>query len=464
MKIRNEIFLGIAALLLCSAPIARGAGVTIITHGLDGNADGWVTGMADQIPNYTTFFGTSNTFYKFYFVSLGGGSYQMTWTRLGGSQPTSTDSGEIIVALDWSQLADGNSFNTYQIAGVVASVLQSTNFISELNGHAACEFPLHLIGHSRGGSVMSEVSLRLGTNGVWVDHLTTLDPHPLNNDGFNLDALQYSAIDAPVRTYQNVLFHDNYWQNIAFLVYGEPVSGAYIRQLYDVSGGYQNVGDLHYPHSNVHLWYHATVDERNPASDSEAQVTSTEFNNWYVSYEQFSYKAGFIYSLIGRGDRTSTDQPVGPGFPAIRDGYNQWWDLGAGVANNRTALPANNGNWPNLVKFNRTTTNQIVQGQGMPVKYYYQWAQPSSSLATISIYLDDDLNPINTNQTFLRQITVPGNGASSISFSTTNLTLDASVAAPGYHAVLAKITAGGRTRYLYAPELVEVISIRQPPT
>jgi hypothetical protein len=100
----------------------------------------------------------------------------------------------------------------------------------------------------------------------------------------------------------------------------------------------------------------------------------------------------------------------------------------------------------------------------MPVRFYYQWAKPGSSLATISIYLDDDLNPINTNQTLLRQITVPGNGASSISFSTTNLTLYASNAAPGYHAVLAEISGGGRTRYLYAPEFVEIISARQPPT
>ena len=100
----------------------------------------------------------------------------------------------------------------------------------------------------------------------------------------------------------------------------------------------------------------------------------------------------------------------------------------------------------------------------MPVKFYYQWAKPNVNLATISIYLDDDFNPLNTNQTLVRQISVPGNGASSISFSTTNLTLFASNAAPGYHAVLAKITGGGRTRYLYAPEFVEVISVRQPPT
>ena len=201
-------------------------GVTIITHGLNGNANGWVTGMANQIPKFTNFPGPSYTFYKLYFLDLDGGSYQLTSTRLGGNQPTFTDSGEIIVALDWSQLADGNSFNTYQVAGAVSSVLQNTNFISEMNGHALCELPIHLIGHSRGGSLMSEVSLRLGTNGIWVDHLTTLDPHPLNNDGFDLDFLAgYNAVDAPVHTYLNVLFHDNYRQDSALFIYGEPVSG-----------------------------------------------------------------------------------------------------------------------------------------------------------------------------------------------------------------------------------------------
>ncbi len=450
MKIIRLFHLAIIAGCLLFTTRASAAGVTIITHGLNGNADGWVSGMANQIPNYPTFPGSSHTFYKLYFIPVGGG-FELTWSRLRGNPPSSTDSGEIIIALDWSQLADGNSFNTYQVAAPVAAVLQNPNFIPELNGHALSELPLHLIGHSRGGSLMSEVSKILGSNGIWVDHLTTLDPHPLNDPAFPFDSFLYSAVDAPARTYQNVLFHDNYWQNVDFLVNGQSVSGAYVRKLTNLSGGYSS------PHSDTHLWYHGTVDQRNPANDTEAQITTAEFNNWYSPYEQLGDKAGFVWSLIGRGNRTSSDRPVGAAFPAIRDGYNQTWDLGAGQSANRTSLPSNNGNWPNVMKFNLVSTNQAQQGANITVKHFYQSAQPSNSVATLSFYLDDDLNPLNSNSRLLEQLTVPGNGAGFVSSQTLDLELNTTNAPPGLHALYAKITRGGRTRYLYAPETLLVV-------
>jgi hypothetical protein len=452
---RRAITLGVGLVLLSAAPIVRGAGVTIITHGLNSDTDGWVSGMANQIPNYATFPGSGYTLYKLYFIPSGGGSYQLTWTRLAGSQPSLADSGEIIVALDWGELADGNSFDTYQVATPIALALQSTNFIAELNGHALAELPLHLIGHSRGGSLISEISLRLGTNGMWVDHLTTLDPHPLNNDGF-FDFI-YDAVDAPVRTYENVLFHDNYWQDDATLIYGEPVAGAYIRKLVRLCGGYGGCSGMPGAyHANVHLWYHGTVDMRTPADDGEAQITSAEFSSWYVPYENYGFNAGFRWSLIGGGNRITSDRPLGPGYPAIRDGYNQTWDLGAGQNGNRTFLPVNNGNWPNVIKFNLLSTNQAQQGTNISVKYFYQWAQPNTALATLDSYLDDDSNPLNGNSRLLGQITVPGTGAFSVNYQTLSLGLNATNAPVGNHLLYAKISGGGKTRYLYSPETLTV--------
>ena len=52
---------------LISPTNSDAAGVTVLTHGLNGNADGWVTGMANEIPKYYKFLGTNYTFYKLYF-------------------------------------------------------------------------------------------------------------------------------------------------------------------------------------------------------------------------------------------------------------------------------------------------------------------------------------------------------------------------------------------------------------
>jgi hypothetical protein len=152
--------------------------------------------------------------------------------------------------------------------------------------------------------------------------------------------------------------------------------------------------------------------------------------------------------LIGGTNRLSTVQPLGAGFPAIRDGYNQKWDLGAGNLTNRTALTNNNGNWPSLIRFNRTQTNRVTQGQSTPIAYYYQWARPTNNFATIKIYVDDDLNPWNNNQKLVAQITPPATGGMDyIGAGTYNVPLVASNATPGFHRLLAVISAAGTSTH-----------------
>ena len=213
--------------------------------------------------------GTNSTCYEIYLVAAGS-TYAPAWRRLSGGLPVATDSGEIFIKLDWRQIAD-NSYSTFQVAGLFTPAILQTNFISELSGHAIAELPLHLIGHSRGGSLMCEISRQLGTNGLWVDHLTTLDPHPLNNDGFS--DFPYTVVDAPARTYDTVLFHDNYFQKIDSLFKGETVGGSYTRQLTNLNGGYSGLGGAH---SDVHLWYHGTVDTNTPAGDTVSTITASE--------------------------------------------------------------------------------------------------------------------------------------------------------------------------------------------
>jgi hypothetical protein len=98
--------------------------------------DGWITGMATNVPNYRRFPGTNFTCYQVAFSNFNN-AYYLTAARVAGNAPTNSDTGEIIVKLDWRQLADGNSYNTYQVAAAVLPALLSTNFISELGGARA---------------------------------------------------------------------------------------------------------------------------------------------------------------------------------------------------------------------------------------------------------------------------------------------------------------------------------------
>lgn len=471
-SLKSAVFGALLLLLSAGSPSsAQAAGVTIITHGFDSDANGWVAAMADAIPSNHSFPGTNFTIYEIT-LTTDGEHYYYAWQRDSGSSPSNTDTGEIIVKLDWSQMAgtedpldDPYDTSTYIVASVASRVLLQTNAIAELDGHALAEYPIHLIGHSRGGSLMNQLSFILGTNGVWVDHLTTLDPYPLNNDG-NGDLL-YPTDASASNTWDNVLFRDNYWQTLGNLLDpdGEPASGAYDRHLTDLSHGYTYTEPTSPYHSNVHLWYYGTIDSNTPVAydfpddDDSATIDAWMRTNWWVSSEEQGEAAGFYYSLIGGGNRMSTNPPLGPGFPAIVSGYNQWWNLGAGNASaNRTRLPVNNGTWPNVIKFDITGTNLVAKGSAISATLYYQYA--GSSNLTAQIYLDQDLNPLNSNSVLVAQFEPPRTGSGSV--SNANLALPTTNMAPGAYSVYAKMTDGVHTRYLYAPERIQVVAVAQP--
>jgi len=106
----------------------------------------------------------------------------------------------------------------------------------------------------------------------------------------------------------------------------------------------------------------------------------------------------------------------------------------------------------------------MAQGQNNAVTLYYQWAKPATSNATVSIYVDDDFNPWNGNERLVRRLTASGTTSNNVGFGTVSINVAATNTTPGVHSLYARITGGGRTRYLYAPELLTVFSSFQPPT
>jgi hypothetical protein len=450
---------------------ADAAGVTVITHGYDGNAQGWITAMAQAISGYNT---NATADFVAYTLTLttDGTDYFHQWSHDAGPMPLASTNCELLVKLDWSQMAGSpdpfssvDDVSTYNVAQTLVTVLTGTNMLSELGGHALAEFPLHLIGHSRGGSLMNETSRLLGRSGVWVDHLTTLDPHPLNNDG-NSDLFLPTDATAAV-TYETVLFRDNYWQNLGVLadIDGESAAGAYNRQLASLDGGYTVNNFVSPYHANAHLWYHGTVALDTPAAynlgGDTATIDATMRSAWWGTGEQEGGRAGFFHSLIAGGDRLSTTPPLGPGYPAIVDGYNQKWDLGAGLGANRTALDANSGEWPSLVKIDITGQTAVTRGTAVGLAFYYQ--DPGATNLTVELAFDPDRNPLNRNEAAFSpvRLNVPAAGrmgvVNALGLNTTNLP-------PGTYSVVTAISNGARVRYLYAPEAVTILPDLTPPT
>ena len=78
-------------------------------------------------------------------------------------------------------------------------------------------------------------------------------------------------------SWENVTFWDNYWRtegSSSLDFTGESVDNVYNLQLSESvlsSGGYS------YEHSDVHLWYHGTIDTSPTASDGAYTVPTS----WY---------------------------------------------------------------------------------------------------------------------------------------------------------------------------------------
>ena len=333
--LRSALLVWLTATGACSA---WATGVTVITHGwalVPGTYPSWVDQMAQAVTNVAYRKGLASSMYHITYS----GDIVSGYTRsiANVSTLTAANSDEVVVTVDWSVLANNlDAFNnagitTEDIARWLAQDLLTLYPQQGLTTPLASR-PIHLIGHSRGGSVMLETAKFLGSSGIWVDQVTTLDPHPLAFPDFGV---MPGSGDPAVHLYENVVFADNYWRaNFApFDFDGQSIPGSEDVNLNDdilVADGYTVA------HQNVHAWYHGTIGFGSTFPTSDGTVSIPD--DWYVLPNPARNLSGFLYSRLASGtlrDRPAFSYATGSRFGGhhvreinSRDGGAQWANIG----------------------------------------------------------------------------------------------------------------------------------------
>ena len=252
------------------------------------------------------------------------------------------NSGTILAILDWSAVAN-HLFSQISSQEVAAAVINSL-ISSQQERAPLAQLPIHLIGHSRGAGLICELSRLLGEQGIIVDQVTLLDPHPLTASD-QQPLLFNKIIDTPISIYKNIIFADCYYQNIAY-PQGEYLGGTYNRYFPALPGGFHsNLLTIYPDHRNIYLLYQGTIDPGNPVANGEAKMGNREREAWFNGYENSGAHTGFHYSRIkNSGDRLSSETPVHDGDSVNQElhpkmGGNGNYPLGC--------FPQNTSGWHN---------------------------------------------------------------------------------------------------------------------
>ncbi|MEI8202186.1 MAG: LamG-like jellyroll fold domain-containing protein, partial [Bacteroidota bacterium] len=433
----------------------QGAGVTLIIHGWnpDGSQPAWMQPMANAIVARSGGIGQIGT------ITVTGtkGNLTATCSNWNYNLATAT-SGEIVVLVNWTAVS--NHLTTGITAQEVAATIAPKIYQSQNAQPALSELPIHLIGHSRGGGMAYEIARLLGLQGIEVEQVTSLDPHPLtasDPQGTPVPIGPGSTIDTPIQIYQNILFADNYYQNIAYPT-GLSLTGAYNRLWTSLPGGYHNQVGYTYnilgtsynfsDHLNIILAYHGTIDLATPVSNVQATMTTTE-RAWFNTYENTGQNTGFVYSRDIAGNRKSTDIPNSGN--AIIAGYNNNSTLGGSGA--RATLTWTSAVWPNVITSVAVKssvelsagTQTIYNNDALQFKYTYR---SYTNASAVTFYLDIDRNPYNNNNSATIGTQNFSSTASSIIQSTLAWTVSDLITGTKYY-VYAKISDGTHTRYQY---------------
>jgi N-acetylmuramoyl-L-alanine amidase/FlaG/FlaF family flagellin (archaellin) len=409
------------------------SGLFVITHGwlLNEEPAQWISDMADVIKNRL---GVNLPIYT---VRIERVPITISLARLASNNPEIdiTQFGGAIVLLDWSDASGGvpceNAVSTTDIGD-----LAFQHLFGRLHaGHSLIEVPVHLIGHSRGASVISRVAYQMARAGeAWVEHFTALDPHPAGPCDWNNSSF-------PV--YANTIFADDYYRTGEGFN-GEAIDGAAITSLNGiVTSGYSS-------HTDVHTYYHGSIPEDLlPGTQVDGRTILTSWYDDSLSPTRPPrYLTGFAFSrMLPDGLILRPDEGIHP------DAFGTGTRQTVPIASGNSALP--NIAMDDLYLSGGNYTVHV--GDSVPLSYFYQDAD---SQVTVSFKKDNDTNPFNDPTDSCHQsIGSPrthSQSPSAMQYSTFSWVPGAGEV--GTYYIQAKITDGGYTRYDYLATPITVVA------
>jgi hypothetical protein len=268
--------------------------VTLITHGMDSNASGWVLQMAFSIQEYHAKQGTTSDVYLVTYPRQPSPPMLPQFFVQQMTTNSANPDKDIVIAFDWSYYATSSLFGLspdYPNTAVgpnLSEWLEQTNRLPDIDRPLTQSY-LHLIGHSRGGSLVCGLAGILSSKGTLVSQVTTLDPRPYG------PAL---SPDYPAEVAPSVIFADNYYQNYDFLTYGLFVTNAFNRtpfladNLVDTLAGPQpTVSD---GHTNIREWYQRTIEEWDLSQFPDWQQQL--YREWFNTNDAGGTTTGYFFS------------------------------------------------------------------------------------------------------------------------------------------------------------------------
>lgn len=263
------------------------------------------------------------------------------------------------------------------------------------------------------------------------------------------------VIDKPVAVYENVLFADVYSQT-GDTFKGQRVEGAYNRIWPNMPRGYYDnphPDNANAGHRNVCLMYHGTIRLTDPVENREATMGQEERTAWFNAYEQKGAATGFAYSRIRGRTRKSADAPTGE--DRVDQGYHSAAILGG--RGNRQPLKRRGAVWPNIVALSVTMDGEPlgpgthIVPVGTPLALAYV-VQDNDSDVTVTFRVDADRNPYNSG-TGVPVAEAAHKRPTELTRDT--ITWDTTGVDKGTVYIQGRVTDGIRTRYLYAPAVLD---------